>query len=116
MEVLTETAGPHSLFTPAGVVGRPWEASSSRGGTFLVLTYTNQYSYHLPLHLARGRKRAESISFFLFFFFFYHLLNKLKECLKSALSYRGEKKVVANTVLCSHKAALQLRNPARSGL
>ena len=42
--------------------------------------------------------------------------NKLKECLKSALSYRGEKKVVANTVLCSHEAALQLRNPARSGL
>ena len=69
MEVLTETAGPHSLFTPAGVVGRPWEASSSRGGTFLVLTYSNQYSYHLPLHLARGRKRAESISFFFFFFF-----------------------------------------------
>ena len=42
--------------------------------------------------------------------------NKLKECLKSALSYRGEKKVVANTVLCSQEAALQLRNPARSGL
>ena len=54
VEVLTEKAGPHSLFTPAGVVGRPWEASASRGGTFLVLTNTNQYSYHLPLNLARG--------------------------------------------------------------
>lgn len=54
MEVLKENAGPHSLFTPAGAVGGPWEAALSRGGTFLVLTYTNQHSYHLPLNLARG--------------------------------------------------------------